>query len=188
MNQEIKLIWYTLFGFMIVMFILFSMAYNTKQIKLIEQGPVGPQGLQGATGPRGLEGCQGPIGMPGPHGSSGPTGATGPQGPQGNSGPQGPSGPPGSGQMFQKMDVLIKSNRVTIPMPHQGSQFLLNFTVEFDIFDKQILIYYLNKIIFQTESTSKVVATISIFVGMPHATLEFVGPASKLSYQILMIR
>ncbi len=67
-----------------------------------ELGPQGPQGIQGEPGPqgeigpRGIQGEPGPQGLqgePGPQGLQGPQGEIGPQGPQGEIGPQGDEGP-----------------------------------------------------------------------------------------------
>ena len=195
MNSEIRLLWYTLFGVVIIVFVLFSMVYAKSSTKTIEgpQGAPGLNGLPGSTGPMGPIGLQGPPGMPGPKGPEGPQGPPGPQGPQGPQGPPGAQGPSGSsGHLFgvmQRIEVPVLNNRVNLSMPkNQGTQFLVNITLEFDKYDKEIQISYLNKIIFQTKSDTRTTANISIFVVSPQAIIDIIGPANKLSYQVLTIR
>ncbi|XP_019627923.1 PREDICTED: collectin-12-like [Branchiostoma belcheri] len=73
-------------------------------VKVVEMGPIGPDGFvgpPGETGPMGPSGSAGspggtgPIGPPGPAGPPGPPGEQGPMGPPGSAGPPGKTGPVG---------------------------------------------------------------------------------------------
>ncbi|MDT7041205.1 tail fiber domain-containing protein [Candidatus Nitronereus thalassa] len=64
-------------------------------LRVLYDGPAGPQGDPGPPGPQGVAGPPGPQGPQGDPGPAGADGAPGPQGPQGVAGPVGTQGPPG---------------------------------------------------------------------------------------------